>query len=157
MLPALLVALAVLGGALAPAGASTPLTLLHLSDIHFSTNAQATWASFGDREGDARLFAQHLLPRLAPSAVLITGDLVDARGAGLQQEVEWRVSAWGSAWVRGLAMGRGRCVAAARATGTRSPTCCAPLTPPKTHQHSVRTVVPRAGGWTGGGRGARGA
>lgn len=59
---------------------------------HYSTNVHKYWRSFGDRESDAALWAQRVLPRLAPQAVLVTGDITDsktARGDGLQQEAEW--------------------------------------------------------------------
>eukprot|EP00887_Chlorella_sp_A99_P004749 scaffold4.g4749.t1 len=76
----------------APAAPGLPTVLLHLSDMHFSTNVAKYWRLFGDREGDMGLFAAAVAPALAPRAVLVTGDLTDAKtapGAGLQQEAEW--------------------------------------------------------------------
>jgi hypothetical protein len=72
---------------------------MQLTDIHESTNAKAHFHKYGDREGDLKLFAGALLPRLRPAAVLVTGDLTDSKdrqGAGVQQEAEWK------AWRRGL-------------------------------------------------------
>ncbi|PRW58812.1 metallophosphoesterase [Chlorella sorokiniana] len=69
-----------------------PLAFVHLSDIHYSTNVRKYWRLFGDREGDAALWAQQVVPRLRPAAALVTGDITDsktAHGEGLQQEVEW--------------------------------------------------------------------
>lgn len=86
----LLAAVAAAAGALqAP---PPPVVFLQLSDIHYSTNVRKYWRLFGDREGDAVLWAQSVVPRIAPAAVLVTGDLTDsktARGEGLQQEAEW--------------------------------------------------------------------
>lgn len=78
------------GGSVRP----PPVVLLHLSDLHFSVNTHGKhWRAFGDREGDAALWASELVPRLGPpAALLVTGDITDgktARGVGQQQEEEW--------------------------------------------------------------------
>lgn len=68
--------------------------LLHLSDIHLSTNTKLYWQFFGDREADLKTFVKKLAPLLAPQATLISGDITDSKnkaGAGLQQEEEWQV------------------------------------------------------------------
>ena len=90
LLPALLM-VATLLAAVTPAAAAAaaasgtavprphPLELLHLSDIHYSTNVRKYWRQFGDREGDAALFAQRLVPRLAPWGVALTGDITDSK------------------------------------------------------------------------------
>lgn len=73
--------------------AQLPTTLLQLSDLHFATTDFEKPSVFGDRIGDADLFAAALLPGLAPDAVLITGDLTEgklATGGGAQQPGEWR-------------------------------------------------------------------
>lgn len=56
-----------------------PLVLLQLSDIHYSTNVRKYWRLFGDREGDAALWAQQVVPRLRPAAALVTGDITDSK------------------------------------------------------------------------------
>ena len=47
--------------------------LLHLSDLHLSTNVAQFWRAFGDREGDLHRFAGGLLPLLAPQAAVLSG------------------------------------------------------------------------------------
>ncbi|RMZ56666.1 hypothetical protein APUTEX25_002755 [Auxenochlorella protothecoides] len=91
-LPHLLVGtwlLALVAGAAVP----PPVTLLQLSDLHLAApNSSGAWAAFGDREGDLRAFTAHLLPRLRPRALLVTGDLTDGKqagGRGQQQPAEW--------------------------------------------------------------------
>lgn len=59
--------------------AQLPTTLLQLSDLHFATTDFEKPSVFGDRIGDADLFAAALLPGLAPDAVLITGDLTEGK------------------------------------------------------------------------------
>ncbi len=56
-----------------------PLAFVHLSDIHYSTNVRKYWRLFGDREGDAALWAQQVVPRLRPAAALVTGDITDSK------------------------------------------------------------------------------
>lgn len=78
-------AAAVQGGGSAAAaqqGLPPPAVLLHLSDIHYSVNVKKYWRLFGDREGDAALFSGVVVPRLAPQAVLVTGDLTDSKASG---------------------------------------------------------------------------
>lgn len=70
-----------------------PAVFLHLSDIHVSTNSEKYFKKFGDRQGDLKLFSEYLLNRIAPRALIITGDLTDSKdyyGAGIQQEIEWQ-------------------------------------------------------------------
>ena len=70
-------------GASAAPSAAPPTVLLHLSDIHYSVNVHKYWAAFGDREGDAALWATELVPRLGPpAAVLVTGDITDSKVRG---------------------------------------------------------------------------
>lgn len=88
-------------GASAAASATIPsqhpppaAVVLHLSDLHLSTNVAKYWGAFGDREGDLALFARQLLPLLAPRAAVLSGDLTDSKdasGAGVQQGPEWQV------------------------------------------------------------------
>ncbi|EFN57681.1 hypothetical protein CHLNCDRAFT_50941 [Chlorella variabilis] len=78
-----------------------PTVVVHLSDIHYSTNVRKYWDLFGNREGDALLWAEQLVPRLGLAGAAITGDITDSkararlrgcltsRGEGLQQEAEW--------------------------------------------------------------------
>lgn len=75
-------------------GIISPKVILQLSDLHMSTNAEHHWASFGDRQGDFRLFVNTLLPYIRPSVVVITGDLTDSKdksGAGRQDREEWEM------------------------------------------------------------------
>lgn len=72
--------------------AAPPTPILHLSDIHLSTNADHYWKAFGDREGDLRRFITHIVPHVDPGVVIITGDLTDSKtlaGGGVQQAAEW--------------------------------------------------------------------
>jgi hypothetical protein len=61
--------------------AAKPTVLLHWSDIHLSTNVRKYWKQFGDREGDALVFIDALLPRLGLSAALVTGDITDSKAS----------------------------------------------------------------------------
>lgn len=106
-LPLLFAATLVAGTAVAVAGpvgaaAAPPTLFLHLSDTHFSTNTHGKyWTLFGDREGDAALWARELVPRLGPPAALIcTGDLTDSKvGLGAQGLVEFAAAVEGEwAW-----------------------------------------------------------
>lgn len=69
--------LAAATGAVAPP--PPPLAFVHLSDIHYSTNVRKYWRLFGDREGDAAVWAQQVVPRLRPATMLITGDITDSK------------------------------------------------------------------------------
>jgi hypothetical protein len=61
----------------------SPVAFLHLSDLHFSVNMRKYWRQFGDREGDALLWASQVVPRLGAAAIVITGDITDSKvGAG---------------------------------------------------------------------------
>lgn len=69
-----------------------PTVMLQLSDIHCSVNHKKFLQKFGDRVGDAKLFASEVVPRLNPAALVITGDLTDsktAQGSGKQHRDEW--------------------------------------------------------------------
>ena len=59
-----------------------PTVFLHISDIHFSTNVRKYWNEFGDREGDATLFSEALVPRLGLAAAVVTGDITDSKVSG---------------------------------------------------------------------------
>jgi len=76
-----------------PISDTFPTVLVHLSDIHVSTNSEKYFKLFGDRQGDLELFSKYLLNKIAPTALIITGDLTDSKdyyGAGIQQEIEWQ-------------------------------------------------------------------
>jgi hypothetical protein len=75
-------------------GPVVPKVILQLSDLHMSTNAKHHWRSFGDRQGDFRLFVNTLIPHIHPNVILITGDLTDSKdrsGAGRQDREEWEM------------------------------------------------------------------
>jgi hypothetical protein len=63
----------------------TPAVFLHLSDIHFSTNVRKYWKMFGNREGDALLWAERLVPRLGVAGVAVTGDITDAKASSCRR------------------------------------------------------------------------
>ena len=56
-----------------------PTVVVHLSDIHYSTNVRKYWDLFGNREGDALLWAEQLVPRLGLAGAAITGDITDSK------------------------------------------------------------------------------
>lgn len=68
--------------------------MVHLTDMHTTQFEQQQLKIFGAREADFRHFAQAVLKPMAPGALMITGDLVDAKTKlkrGLQNETEWQV------------------------------------------------------------------
>lgn len=68
--------------------------MVHLTDMHTTQFEQQQLDTFGAREADFRHFAQAVLKPVAPGALMITGDLVDAKTKlkrGLQNETEWQV------------------------------------------------------------------
>jgi len=67
--------------------------MVHLTDMHTTQFEQQQLKIFGAREADFRHFAQAVLKPMAPGALMITGDLVDAKTKlkrGLQNETEWQ-------------------------------------------------------------------
>ena len=126
LLAAALAAAAVAVAAAAPAevGAPHPLLFLHLSDIHYSVNVRKYWASFGDREGDAALWAQQVVPRLRPAAVLVTGDITDSKVGG-----DWMraPAALRSPWLAHVYAGT--CTWAHTLQGSGRPPTCSRQTP----------------------------
>jgi hypothetical protein len=83
----------------APPPLPPPTVILHLSDIHYSVNVHKYWRQFGDREGDAVLFAQRLVPRLGLAGACITGDLTDSKvGAGWVLGVLAGRAGWAANW-----------------------------------------------------------
>ncbi|KDD73107.1 hypothetical protein H632_c2530p0, partial [Helicosporidium sp. ATCC 50920] len=85
-------------------GSSSPMVVLHLSDMHFSVAGfvPAYFTAFGDRVGDAAAFAARVVPALLPEAVVVSGDLTDGKtpaGRGEQQPWEWEAY---SAFLRNL-------------------------------------------------------
>lgn len=72
--------------AAAPGSAHGVTWLVQLSDVHVSS-------FYPSREADLRSFASSLLPLLRPAALLLTGDLTDAKSrsgrAGAQNASEW--------------------------------------------------------------------
>lgn len=66
------------------------------SDLHLSRFAAEQMPQYGDKQADFRAFAECVLKPLQPKALLLTGDLVDAktqRMQGQQYEDEWQVGA----------------------------------------------------------------
>ncbi len=74
---------------------SMPRVLVHITDVHLSTHERSL--PFGSIRSDLASLINHILNPVASDAVLVTGDLVDAKdshGAGLQYEEE--AVAWAS-------------------------------------------------------------
>eukprot|EP00884_Botryococcus_braunii_P004718 jgi/Botrbrau1/14247/Bobra.0381s0008.2 len=68
---------------------------LQISDLHLKEwhNSEHFRKDFGDISSDLRIFALQFASRLAPQAVLLTGDLTDGKalnGQGSQREAEWK-------------------------------------------------------------------
>lgn len=62
--------------------------------MHTTQFEQQQLGKYGAREEDFRHFARAVLKPVAPGALMITGDLVDAKTKlmrGLQNETEWQV------------------------------------------------------------------
>ena len=88
-----------LAAVVAAAAVAAATVILHLSDIHYSVNVHKYWRQFGDREGDAVLFAQRLVPRLGLAGACITGDLTDSKvGAGWVLGVLAGRAGWAANW-----------------------------------------------------------
>ena len=69
---------------------------MQVSDLHLSRYAAEQLPQFGDKAADLREFAERVLKPLNPKALILTGDLVDAKSRqmqGGQFEDEWQVSA----------------------------------------------------------------
>lgn len=65
---------------------------LQLSDLHLSVYNKHWLPQYGDKEGDLHLFADKVLPYIQPGAVIMGGDLVDAKTLsmrGHQYRQEW--------------------------------------------------------------------
>jgi hypothetical protein len=88
----------------APLPLPPPTVFLHLSDIHYSVNVHKYWRQFGDREGDAALFAQRLVPRLGLAGACITGDLTDSKVGG--RVAGWMTDAGRESWLAGGKLAR---------------------------------------------------
>lgn len=67
-----------------------PSVVVQLSDLHVSKYQDTL--PWGNITGDLRLFRDHVLRRLVPDTILVTGDLTDGKtvqGSGKQHEEEW--------------------------------------------------------------------
>ena len=66
------------------------MLLVHLSDIHISVREHGGL----DRAADLAALGSQLLHGWSPAAVIVSGDLVEAKnrlGYSLQNEAEWQV------------------------------------------------------------------